>query len=260
MPGGTDRYYPHFANLYRWLPFSQLFNITSNCNKLGLTKFTIEGVKFKISHLNLKLFISVFSFVVSSCSVNLFGQIVLASNDAQNILYQGVQNPVSICAEGIPCGKLWVIANGKELKLKSCKTIITPDRQGIFIIEVFYKKKIIAGLPFRVLPLPQPVAKVGAIANGKITLKYLIACGGIRAFVLPNQTSIDVLVLSYDIIIVRKNGDMLRVENTGARYNEKTIEAFNQLTIGDRVLFSNIAGRLGSAETMIEPCELVIGE
>lgn len=111
------------------------------------------------------------------------------SAEKMNVMYEGVENPVSVSVPGVPNERLSVsIDNGTMRATGNGKFTVTNVRAGTATVSVMAtmengEKKNMGTIAFRVKNLPKPVARIGELTeDGKMAKNLLIAQQGIRAF------------------------------------------------------------------------------
>jgi hypothetical protein len=133
-----------------------------------------------------KLFLGLFL----SLALVINGQSVSASADKMNVLYIGVDNPVTIAASGLSSDEVFVTLSGgggASIEGSGSKYIIRPTQQtssaNFCNIDVFNTKtnQKIASFPFRVKRIPDPQAQIGGKTDGKITEGEMKVQGGVIA-------------------------------------------------------------------------------
>lgn len=178
-------------------------------------------------------------FIMFLFSSFCFGQKVVVSNSAHNLLYLK-SNPVDICVEGLKCSQFTVKVDNGEIKKENCNFIITPERTGTIKISVFKKDKLIAEKFMNVVEL-ELTAQLN-IPRDITTDKQLID----RA----NSIDIDAkqvhigfnyaLPIEYDVIIIR--GDEVTFRNSYNDYvfNDELKNELNKAVENDLIIFTNM--------------------
>ena len=165
-----------------------------------------------------------------------------------NVLYAGVENPLSISAPGIAAS---------DLRPSSSNGVLKPvaDGQSYIAIPKDYNKDAIikvnaivegkethiADYPFRVKLLPDPLPfiayqEVSADANGsikridkttnasQIDFKLLKYFKSIKAMLPGSDFEVNYDVLSFRILMIHKNGNVKAEPTQGADFNSATLE------------------------------------
>ena len=102
-----------------------------------------------------------------------------------NVLYIGVDNPISISVPGANSKDIEAsMTNGTLKKVKDGEYIATVTKPGKSVISVAAvvggKKMNMGSMDYRVKTIPKPTAKVGNYEGGRIPKESLLAQGGLR--------------------------------------------------------------------------------
>ena len=84
------------------------------------------------------------------------------TNDRMNIVYLGVDNPISVSVENLKNNDLRVEASNGTLTGRKGKYLFRPLKVGEARIAVYNSKKILGYSPFLVLAIPVPVFSIGS--------------------------------------------------------------------------------------------------
>lgn len=193
-------------------------------------------------------------------------QQVVVANLKENIVYCGVDNPLSALVAGYPCSSVVLTTdNGKITKAGCGGFIYQPLNAGEVKIKVWVKNgkqlKKVGEMPYRAKRLPPPVAFIGSCQAGNIPLKVFIAMGGIRATLLNAGFEISFQILSYTITAFRNKEIVFNTDNTGAQYNETTLNHLKNLKAVDQLLISNIICKgPDEKDWKLNPLEFTIAE
>lgn len=104
------------------------------------------------------------------------GQICAVSNDKNNFVYRGIENPMSIVVSGVKPEKIYVVATNCSLEYKRPGRYVLTPLQGnetkivILIYEIKKKDTVLIGnSEFRIEELPDPTVFI----HGKTGSFYL---------------------------------------------------------------------------------------
>lgn len=164
--------------------------------------------------------------------------------DKMNVLYIGVDNPVSIAASGggddrvtasISQGSLTKVAPGKYIARVNAvndNTIITVSVDG----------KQAGSSQFRVRTIPQAQAYVGGKPSGaNVSAGEFRAQGGVGAGIKDFPFELSYAVVSYTFTVDTDDGDIMSVPATGNEFNGAVRSAINsQVKAGKTVTLDNI--------------------
>jgi len=163
------------------------------------------------------------------------------SADKMNVLYVGVENPLSISVAGVPSGQIQVRGEGVTLtKTSGGKYVTTPSRVGDAKITISGGGLEPTSFKYRVKRIPDPVVKVGRKNGGTVNASEFKAQRGI----IPHLESFDFearcRIGSFEIARVPKNGDPQIHKNNGGSYENKAKRMVDNASRGDVYYFSNI--------------------
>jgi hypothetical protein len=165
--------------------------------------------------------------------------------DKMNVLYIGIENPMSIAAENYSCKDLVVeISQGTITKDEdySCRHIAKVTTPGKATIIIKNKNgKILEEAEFRVKRVPDPIAMVAGMNGGVIGKSKFKVQMGIVAVLLNFDIDIRYKIISYDVISfnTRKNTFFFET-NLGALFNERVKEKIMNVETDDIFLFDKI--------------------
>lgn len=163
------------------------------------------------------------------------------SADKMNVLYVGVDNPLSISVAGVPSGQIQVRGDGVSLtKSSNGKYITKPQRTGNATITISGGGLQPTTFKYRVKRIPDPVVKVGRKNGGTINAAEFKAQRGI----IPHLEGFDFearcRIRSFEIARVPQNGDTQVFKNNSGAYESRAKRMVDQATRGDVYYFSEI--------------------
>jgi len=163
------------------------------------------------------------------------------SADKMNVLYIGVDNPLSVSVAGVPSTQIRVSGEGVTLIRKSNGKYITkPTRTGAAKITIYGGGLQPTTFNYRVKRIPDPMVKVGRKNGGIINASEFKAQRGI----IPHLDGFDFearcKIGSYEVARVPKNGDAQVRKNNGGAYENRTNRMIQQANRGDVYYFSSI--------------------
>ncbi|MCA6363341.1 MAG: gliding motility protein GldM [Bacteroidetes bacterium] len=170
------------------------------------------------------------------------------SADKMNVMYAGLENPISVSVPGIPNEKLRVsIDNGVLTPKGNGQYIVTKPKTGFanvqVIAEIDGKTRNMGSMKFRVKPLPKPVARLSCLSapGGTITKAQLLACPGVIPFYDPNfEFDAKARVVSFTVEIPGASGASSSFNSGNASFPDAAKQNFSKLKRGDRVTLTNI--------------------
>lgn len=177
-------------------------------------------------------------YLQSSCQT-----IVALTNDAQNIFYAGVSNPVTIAAENISSKLLIVKTDNGIISGGNGKYTYYSKMPGRATVFVYRKEgnhvRLLDSLSFRVKTIPLPIFKIGP-ATDTMNKAVFAAQEYVRANVEGGWEITD-MVKSFTVYIFPTDTcKYFTAVNYGSKINDTIKNQFQLLRAGDIVLFKNI--------------------
>jgi gliding motility-associated protein GldM len=167
---------------------------------------------------------------------------VAVSADKMNVFYMGVQNPISVVAAGVSSNELRVSGSGVSLSGSGGKYMVTASAPGRATITVS-AGSLRQAFEFRVKPIPDPVAKIGASTGGTMGNGELRANGGVLAVLENFDFEARCEIAGFNLTYVPKRQDPLEYVNPGPRFSGPAASAVAQAKPGDQYLFQNIRAK-----------------
>jgi GldM C-terminal domain len=195
-------------------------------------------------------------FLLSFISSASLSQHIAVSADKNNILYIGVDNPISITVEGISCNDIIVKTdNGSISKYKNCSYSFRGSKPGrtdiILYKKVKAKLKEIGRRAFRLKNIPVPsfyIAQYGSNYfysdfnnKGKANKVALAAQQYVRAELENFDFQANFLIDSFSVKIF--SGDSCKTKlffNISNKISQQITDAFSILKNDDIVIFHKI--------------------
>lgn len=165
---------------------------------------------------------------------------VAVSADKMNVLYIGVDNPLTITA-GVGAEKVNATFSGGTIeRVSGPKWVAKPKNPGEQNINVIVDGKS-TPVRYRVKYLPDPAAFVGAKRGGSIPAADLKVNGGIIARLLESDFEASFKVTSYTVGAIGGKYPVYQTSNNeGNRWNGAAATIINNATPGTTVFFDNI--------------------
>ena len=168
---------------------------------------------------------------------------VVLSNDKQNVVYAGVDNPISISVAGVPSTEL-------NPRIISGEGQIKQYGPGRYVIRTIALGELVVGMevqgmniryPFRVKKVPDPVMQLGTHKGGSdIPAGAFKAQGGIIPWLWDFDYDAKCITVGFELLYLPKEGEEQNLLNKGARYIEETRKVVEMASSGDRYIFHNI--------------------
>jgi len=158
-----------------------------------------------------------------------------------NVLYIGVQNPLTITA-GAGSEKVTASFSGGSIrKVSGNKYIADPKETGEHTITVLVEGKAAGKVGFRVKNLPLPAAYVGNLKAGPVPTANFKAMGGVIAKLEDSEFDAPYEVVSYTVGALSSDiPDYAPVTNNGNRWSGAAANLINKLKPGALVVINDI--------------------
>jgi hypothetical protein len=185
-------------------------------------------------------------------TVETAGKQVYVSAEKMNVLYIGVDNPISISAVGVAANDLQVKGSGGGIQLKRVgngryiANVSSPGEGNLRVTGdgVFYS------WPYRVKRIPDPVARLSKSSGGSMGNGEFKAQGGVGAFLDNFDFDARCQITGFNLVYVAKRQDPIPSNNVGARYTDKSRRLVNRAKPGDLYYFDNVRAKCpGDAAT-----------
>jgi len=156
-----------------------------------------------------------------------------------NVLYVGVDNPVSVAVSGYKSEDLEVRIDNGRIRGQNGEFIVNPGRTGESNITVSVDGKDVGSFAFRVKSMPDPLPRIGVKRNGAITKNELLEAGGINAWM---RTDFDVMfkVISFKMGTTDPSGFYIQDSSDTDRFSERQTEIINSLVKDQKLYFEEI--------------------
>lgn len=196
------------------------------------------------------------------------------SNTLMNVLYAGIANEVSISVPGVPDNKISAVSNNGSLSRSSRNWIAKPSRPGqecmITVTALMDgKSQVVAKMPFRVRPLPEPRPFLEYRDDNGLVRRYkggtgfkktiLLTIPGIVAALDDDLLEVNFRVLSFKTLIYDSMGNTLMESSQGASFSDQQKTQIRGLARGKRLWISNVkAVGPDGIEQSLSPMEVII--
>lgn len=166
---------------------------------------------------------------------------VAVSPDKMNVFYIGVENPVTISVTGMTSDKVNASLSGgmgKITKKAGSEYVVTVDKVGETDVVVSGmgpdgKSKQLDTKKFRVKRVPDPVAKVGTLAGGKVATATFKVQRGVIADLADFVFDVRFLVVSFELTYAAKRQDLIIEKATSGAFTSKMLELMSRAKPGD---------------------------
>lgn len=171
---------------------------------------------------------------------------VTVAADKMNVLYIGVENPISVAAAGVSSNDLRVSGSGSGIQMsrtgegKYNATVSTPGTANITVSGGGLQA---SSFEFRVKRIPDPVARLSNSSGGDMPNGEFRAQGGVGAFLDNFDFDARCVVSGFELIYVARRQDPIPVTNAGARYTSEAQALIARAKPGDIYYFDNVRAK-----------------
>ena len=175
---------------------------------------------------------------------------VTVSADKMNVLYIGVDNPISVAAAGYNSNDIRVGINGgggKVRKVGSSNyvvTVTTPTPPGKDAkVVITNNGRTVKSAPFRVKRIPNPEARLGRNNGGVMKSGEFKAQAGVLAILDNFDFDARCAISGFEMVYVAPRQDAVLAQNSGARFNDKAARLKNRAKPGDTFYFRDVRAK-----------------
>ncbi|MCM1076142.1 MAG: gliding motility protein GldM [Bacteroides sp.] len=191
-----------------------------------------------------------------------------------NVLYAGIDNPISISVPGVPMNAVSATMTNGSLTRKGDAWVARPAKVGenatlTVTANIDGRPQTVASTTFRVRKLPDPVAFISyAGANGvkerykggkPISKTLLTSAPGIDAAIDDDMLNIDFQVLGFETVFFDQMGNAIPEVSQGAAFSQRQKDQFKRLSRGKRFYISRIRAKgPDGIERVLSPVEVIV--
>ncbi|MCX6290239.1 MAG: gliding motility protein GldM [Bacteroidetes bacterium] len=179
----------------------------------------------------------------------------VVSADKMNVLYIGVDNPMSISVPGVSNDKVKVSIEGGGGSLKAntqaggghyIASVTTVGKSTIKVsAEIAGKPMPMGSFEYRVKRVPDPVATISNSKGGPIN-KNLLAAGTLIPVLENFDFELFFKIMSFKITIVQTGKDPLELEGQGNQLTQPMRDAVSKLRGGSKVYIEYIKAKMAT--------------
>lgn len=168
--------------------------------------------------------------------------VAAVSLSAMNVMYLGVDNPVTIAVANYNPKEIKVtLSNGTLIKADGgyYNYIARPKEVGMTILSVFAGEKLINKSEFRVKRVPDPVAKIGGKKGGLAKTDFLLAEDEIKVDMENFDFKLKFIVTEFKISTV-KGGFNIDMSSKSNKITQEQKNLIAQASSGQKIYFIDI--------------------
>ena len=170
-----------------------------------------------------------------------FGQKSIVSTTKTNVLYVGIENPIKIAVDKLPCEyfSLKCLTKYVELSGNNCEFLIKPHHTGLARFQIINKQdsSIIDTFNIKIIKIPDPkfdFHRVG-FENNNICLDYITASSEIL-----KDFEVNLIVKSFNIYAKRDTSLIFELSNDGQQYTKKVLHKIEKCSSEDLLYIGNV--------------------
>lgn len=163
-----------------------------------------------------------------------------------NVLYIGVENPLSVAVAGVVDNKVTISVDGgggivSKTDAGLYKVKVTTQTDDC-TVNVYVDGKLVGSTKFRVRLIPQPYGSVGGFHSGAyISGDVFRSQPGVGIYVTNSPFEIKYEVVSFTLVLADDKGGIKKVDCNGSIFSPEAKQSLNQyLKPGDIVTIENI--------------------
>ena len=193
-----------------------------------------------------------------------------------NVLYAGIDNPISISVPGVPTGKVSATMTNGTLTRSGDHWVAHPQKVGDEAVvsvsaEMDGRPMSMAQTKFRVRKLPDPTPYIAFKDAQGNTSRYkgggrglskslLLAAPGIEAAIDDDLLNIAFKVLSFETVFFDSMGNAIPEVSNGAQFSQRQKDSFRRLSRGKRFYISRVKAVGPDGITRdLAPIEVIVG-
>lgn len=181
-----------------------------------------------------------------------------------NVLYIGVDNPISVSVPGANSKDVNVTATGAGITLKKVKDgeyLATVKSQGKATISVSAtmsgKTMNMGTMEFRCKAIPKPTAMVGTYTGGRIPKESLLTQGGLRVSMEGFDFPVKYNVTSFSMSFNTGGDAQAPIQATGSQFNVEMKAKLSKLRRGNKVYIENIRAKGPDGEKAVSNPQMI---
>ncbi len=191
-----------------------------------------------------------------------------------NVLYAGIENPISISVPGIPNHAIQASMTNGSLLRQGDDWVAKPAKVGEEAVITLTAtmdghKQTVANTTFRVRQLPDPTPFITFTdANGyeqrykggkPFSKRLLLAAPGIQAAIDDDLLNVSYQVLRFQTVFFDSMGNAMPENSDGANFSQRQKDRFRSLSRGKRFYISNVrAVGPDGIERDLSPIEVIV--
>lgn len=191
--------------------------------------------------------------IAYTTSYQVMAPLLVASPTKMNVLYRGVENPISLSVPGVPADQVKATITSGTISRKGDGWVATGITANAAEVNAVVQhadgsSRRIGPVTFRVKDLPPPIAYIAGtepLASKAVKAK-LTSSRGIIARPVDDLFGETWTVQRFALTVVRRSGSPIYLLATNNAFTEQMLEAMAGLRSGDQVYVGEIKARLSN--------------
>lgn len=191
-----------------------------------------------------------------------------------NVLYAGINNPISISVPGVPNNAISATMTNGSLTRNGDSWTARPGKVGENAVvtvtaTIDGRQQTVNTTTFRVRKLPDPVGYIAYTGANNASERYkggrpiskaqLLAAKGIGAAIDDDMLNIDFKVISFETVFFDSMGNAIPEVSSGSSFSQRQLDSFKRLSRGKRFYISRIkAVGPDGVERTLQPVEVIV--
>lgn len=188
-------------------------------------------------------------------SYTVIDPVATISATMMNVLYAGINNPISIGVPGVPASSISASMTNGSLVKSGDGWVAHPTKVGAECVitvtaEMDGQRMNVGSTTFRVRKLPDPMpfiayrdakGNVNRYKGGRGFSKgLLLAASGVDAAIDDDILNIDYRVVSFETVFFDSMGNAMPEVSAGSRFSERQLQAIRRLQRGKRFYITRV--------------------
>ena len=170
--------------------------------------------------------------------------VAAVSPTRMNVLYIGIDNPVSIAVTGADMNEIEASIDNGSIAGKNGDYTVRVKKKGFANILVKAGNKTVTKKQFRVKTLPDPIAVINGVFNkNEITKEELINANGISVLLINFDFDMKFEVVSYTVSAINNGTVKEAHQSSGGVFSKTQIDLIKNATSGSKIYFEEIKAK-----------------
>ena len=191
-----------------------------------------------------------------------------------NVLYAGIDNPMSISVPGVAMNQVSATMTNGTLTRKGDQWVARPSKVGenatiTVTANIDGRPQTVSTSTFRTRKLPDPTAFISFTGAGGTKDRYkggrpisktlLTSAPGIEAAIDDDMLNIDFQVLGFETVFFDQMGNAIPEVSQGPSFSQRQRDQFKRLSRGKRFYISRIRAKgPDGIERVLSPMEVIV--